>query len=259
MRKVFRILIFLILILNSSTTFVHGEILNLMEEKLEGIGIEEKYSNNIISHINNLNLSKEEVEKISEDINNMILSVQHKENYNEFTFTELINIYGEVLNIMDCLNINVELDLDKEEIVLKSKNYKLTLLKCNIDEVKIYYENYKKSPFTTKEYEYLKSLIEDNSMSNKKLEGGNNYNYKFQNENYNYLQDKEVNENNKIESNTDNINKDNTEFFNTVSAIKKRNINRVLGIIFLVLFACVSISILVNYVFFNKENEKEYY
>ena len=50
-----------------------------------------------------------------------------------------------------------------------------------------------------------------------------------------------------------------TTLIYTVSAIKKRNMNRVLGIIFLVLFACVSISVLINYVFFNKEDEKKYY
>lgn len=258
MKKVFRILIFSLLILNLSTKFVHGEILSLIGERLESIGIQEKYSDNIISHINNLNLSKEELQKISEDIDNMILSIQNKESYNDFSFKEMINIYGEVLNIMDCLNINVDLDLDKKEVVLKSKDSKLTLIKCDINEAKKYYENYKQSPFTIQDYEELKSFIEDNSRTNKELENENIYNNKFENNDNTYLNDKELIEDSKEEINTDDSIKNNKNF-NTVSAIKRRNINRVLGIIFLVLFACVSISILINYVFFNKEDEKKYY
>lgn len=259
MKKVFRILIFSLLILNLSTKFVHGEILSLIGERLESIGIQEKYSDNIISHINNLNLSKEELQKISEDIDNMILSIQNKESYNDFSFKEMINIYGEVLNIMDCLNINVDLDLDKKEVILKSKDSKLTLIKCDINEAKKYYENYKQSPFTIQDYEELKSFIEDNSKTNKELENENIYNNKFENNDNTYLNDKELIEDSKEEINTDDSIKNNNKTYNTVSAIKRRNINRVLGIIFLVLFACVSISILINYVFFNKEDEKKYY
>ena len=65
------------MILNLSPQLVHCEILSLIGERLESIGIQEKYSDNIISHINNLNLSKEELQKISEDIDNMIVSIQN--------------------------------------------------------------------------------------------------------------------------------------------------------------------------------------
>ena len=142
MKKVFRILIFLILILSLSPQLIHAEILSLIGERLESIGIEENYSDNIISHINNLNLRKEEVQKISEDIDNMIVSIQNKESYTDFSFKEMINIYGKTLNIMDSLNIIVDLDLDKKEVVLKGKDSKLTLINCDINEEKKYYENY---------------------------------------------------------------------------------------------------------------------
>ena len=44
MKKVFRILIFLILILSLSPQLIHAEILSLIGERLESIGIEENYS-----------------------------------------------------------------------------------------------------------------------------------------------------------------------------------------------------------------------
>ncbi|WP_195964724.1 hypothetical protein [Clostridium cuniculi] len=46
----------------------------------------------------------------------------------------------------------------------------------------------------------------------------------------------------------------NNENLNTVSAIKSKNMNRVLSIIFLVLFACVLISLLIDSIFFNRRN-----
>lgn len=259
-KKVFKILIITFLALNIPIIYVHSETLNLIEEKLDSVGVPDEYSDNIINYITNLKLSTEETKNLLEDINNIFLRVKEKDDYSDFTLTELLNIYGEALNIADELNINLDLDLSSKEVVLKDKDSKLTLIKCDIDDVKRYYENYKVSPLTSQDYEELKSYIVENTIINDKntndSEGSNNSNDMIKSDDYGNsdLSDDEVSKESK-KSNSSDSNESNNETLNTVSAIKSKNVNRVLSIVFLVLFACVILSILFGVLFDKEEVE----
>ena len=258
MKKIFRILIIAFLVLNISIIYVHSETLNLIEEKLDSVGIPEEYSDNIINYITNLKLSDEEGKNLLDEANNILSRIKEKEDYSDFTFTELLNIYGEALNIADELNINLDLDLSSKEVVLKDKNSKLTLIKCDIDDVKRYYENYKESPLTSQDYEELKSYIIENTIindENTNSSDSNNSSRVTESDDYNKsdLNDEEVAKNSNSSDNS-NSTVNNNENLNTVSAIKSKNMNRVLSIIFLVLFACVLISLLIDSIFFNIRN-----
>ena len=256
-KKVFKIFIVAFLFLNIPIIYVHSETLNLIEEKLESIGVPEEYGDNIINYITNLKLSTEETKNLLEDINNIFLRVKEKDDYSDFTLTELLNIYGEALNIADELNINLDLDLSSKEVVLKDKDSKLTLIKCDIDDVKRYYENYKVSPLTSQDYEELKSYIVENTITNdEKINSSESSNDIAKSDDYGNsdLSDDEVSKESK-KSNSSDSNESNNETLNTVSAIKNKNVNRVLSIVFLVLFACVVVSLLIESIFFNKEEE----
>ena len=258
MKKIFRILIIAFLVLNISIIYVHSETLNLIEEKLDSVGIPEEYSDNIINYITNLKLSDEEGKNLLDEANNILSRIKEKEDYSDFTFTELLNIYGEALNIADELNINLDLDLSSKEVVLKDKNSKLTLIKCDIDDVKRYYENYKESPLTSQDYEELKSYIIENTIindENTNSSDSNNSSRVTESDDYNKsdLNDEEVAKNSNSSDNS-NSTVNNNENLNTVSAIKSKNMNRVLSIIFLVLFACVLVSLLIDSIFFNRKN-----
>lgn len=260
MKKIFKIFIVAFLFLNIPIIYVHSETLNLIEEKLESIGVPEEYSDNIINYIINLKLTDEETKELLEEANNIFLRVKEKDDYSDFTLTELLNIYGEALNIADELNINLDLDLSSKEVVLKDKDSKLTLIKCDIDDVKRYYENYKVSPLTSQDYEELKSYIVENTIINDKntndSEGSNNSNDMIKSDDYGNsdLSDDEVSKESK-KSNSSDSNESNNETLNTVSAIKSKNVNRVLSIVFLVLFACVILSILFGVLFDKEEVE----
>lgn len=259
MKKIFRIFIVAFLFLNIPIIYVHSETLNLIEEKLESIGVPAEYSDNIINYIINLKLTDEETKELLEEANNIFLRVKEKDDYNDFTLTELLNIYGEALNIADELNINLDLDLSSKEVVLKDKDSKLTLIKCDIDDVKRYYENYKVSPLTSQDYEELKSYIVENTIINDKntnsIESNNSNKIT---ESYDYdksdLKDEEIAKNSKTSDNS-NSTENKNETLNTVSAIKSKNVNRVLSIVFLVLFACVILSILFGVLFDKEEVE----
>lgn len=258
MKKIFRIFIVAFLFLNIPIIYVHSETLNLIEKKLETIGVPEEYGDNIINYITNLKLTDEETKELLEEANNIFLRVKEKDDYSDFTLTELLNIYGEALNIADQLNINLDLDLSSKEVVLKDKDSKLTLIKCDIDDVKRYYENYKVSPLTSQDYEELKSYIVENTIINDKntnsIESNNSNKIT---ESYDYdksdLKDEEIAKNSKTSDNS-NSTENKNETLNTVSSIKSKNMNRVLSIVFLVLFACVVVSLLIDSIFFYRKN-----
>ena len=258
MKKIFNILIITFLVLNMPIICVHSETVNLIEEKLESMGVSDEYSDNIINYITNLKLSTEETKKLLEDSNNIISRIKEKEDYSDFTLTELLNLYGEALNIADKLNINLDLNFSTKEVVLKDKNSKLTLIKCNMGDVKRYYENYKKSPFTSKDYENLKGYIVENTITNdEKINSSESNNSNKITESYDYdksdLKDEEIAKNSKTSDNS-NSTENKNENLNTVSAIKRKNMNRVLSIVFLVLFACVIVSLLIDSIFFYRKN-----
>ena len=253
MKNIFRILITVFLLINMQVIYVHSETLNLIEEKLDSVGVPEEYIDNIIRYITNLKLSDEEIKNVLEKANNIVSRVKEKEDYKDFTFTELLNIYDEALNIADELNIN--LDLSTKKVVLKDKDSKLTLIKCDIDDIKRYYKNYKESPITSKDYEELRNYILENTITNdeniKSSEVNNNSNRMSESDNYdkNDLKDEEIAKNRNLSDNS-NSTSNNNENLNKADAIKRENINRVFSIIFLVIFACVVISLLIDSIFF---------
>ena len=258
MKKIFNVLIITFLVLNLQIIYVNSETVNLIEEKLESIGVSDEYSDNIINYITNLKLSTEETKKLLENSNNIISRIKEKEDYSDFTLTELLNLYGEALNIADKLNINLDLNFSTKEVILKDKNSKLTLIKCNMGDVKRYYENYKKSPFTSKDYEDLKGYIVENTITNdEKINSSESNNSNKITESYDYdksdLKDEEIAKNSKTSDNS-NSTENKNENLNTVSAIKSKNMNRVLSIVFLVLFACVIVSLLIDSIFFYRKN-----
>ena len=257
MKNIFRILITVFLLLNMQVIYVHSETLNLIEEKLDSVGVPEEYIENIIRYITNLKLSDEEIKNVLEKANNIVSRIKEKEDYKDFTLTELLNIYDEALNIADELNIN--LDLSTKKVVLKDKDSKLTLIKCDIDDIKRYYENYKESPITSKDYEELRNYILENTITNdeniKSSEVNNNSNRMSESDNYdkNDLKDEEIAKNRNLSDNST-YTSNNNENLNKADAIKRENINRVFSIIFLVIFTCVVISLLIESIVFIKEN-----
>ena len=281
MKKIFKIFIVAFLFLNIPIIYVHSETLNLIEEKLESIGVPEEYGDNIINYITNLKLTDEETKELLEEANNIFLRVKEKDDYSDFTLTELLNIYGEALNIADELNINLDLDLSSEEVVLKDKDSKLTLIKCDVADFKRYYENYTKSSLTSQDYEELKSYIAENTIindenknSSESTSDSNNiaksddYSNSDLNDNEvaedskrsnsSDLNDEEIDKNGNV-SNNSNSAENNNESLNTVSSIKSKNMNRVLSIVFLVLFACVVASFLIEKINNNIKMRCQYY
>lgn len=257
MKKFFRIFILTFSILNMSVIYAHCETLSLIEEKLHQVGIPSEYSDNIINYIYNLKLSDKDAEDIVNEANDIMSNIKEKGGDSDLSFTELLNIYGEALNLADGLKINIDLDLSNKEVVLKDKESKAILIKCDMSDVKKYYENYKESPLTSKDYEELKSYISENTITNSndlKSNYDDNSSTKLNESDENNSIKNQQDKSNELAESSYNNKENNSEVLNSASAIKSKNANRVMSIVFLILFACVIISLLVDSLFFNKDN-----
>lgn len=256
MKKFFRTVLVTFLVLNMQMINTYCETLTLIEEKLQDVGVSEEYSNNIINYINNLKISDEEASNILNKASDIISSIKERKNYSDFTFSELISIYGEVLNLAEGLNINVDLDLSTKKVVLKDKNSKEILIKCNISDVKKYYDNYKESPLTAKDYDEVKNYISENAITNNEdIKSSNNSNKLDENNILNDSISDLSDENSKLADNSYNNKESSNKALSNVGTVKEKNVNRVLSIIFLILFSCVALSFLVDLLFFKKDAE----
>ena len=89
----------------------------------------------------------------------------------------------------------------------------------------------------------------DNSNNSTKLYESDNYNDSIKNQEVENLD-----ENNELADSSYNNKESSSESLNSASAIKNKNMNRVMSIVFLILFACVVVSLLIDSLFFNKDN-----
>lgn len=256
MKKLFRIFIISILFLNMQMISAHSETFKLIEEKLGDLGISEEYTDNIINYINDLDLSDEEVKGILEDSKSVFSNIKDTKGYEDFTFSELVNIYGKALNIANDLNISINVDFSNKEIELIDKKSNLTLFKCDVNDAKKYYESYKEKPITSEEYNqlisYISESVDRDSNESNSYDSYLNDEIRIDEKANSNESDSEISEN----TNVKNTSNDSDNILNKTSTTRSKNINRTLSIIYIILFFCVIFSILLGVMFKDKEKNR---
>ena len=156
------------LLINTFILPVNSENVDLFKVKLEEIGIPEEYSKNISDHMENLDISAEEFQAIMNNSSEVFSRIEEGQEISDFSLSDLVGIYSEALRVANDLDIEVKIDSNNKEVEIKDKENDEILLKCHIEDVKKYYENYKKSPLTDEEYDDLLKYIDssDDSISN---------------------------------------------------------------------------------------------
>lgn len=243
------------LLINTFILPVHSENIDFFKEKLEEVGIPEEYSKNISEHIENLDISTEEIQAIVNNSSEVFSRIKEGQKISDFSLSELVGIYSEALRVANDLDIEVRIDSDNKELEIKDKEDDDVLLKCNIEDAKKYYDNYKKSPFTDEEYDNLLNYL-DNSITN------NNEDLSASEENdtnKNSINNESNKEDSNIEkaeasdtSNTTESNSGSDILSNKADTISKKNRHRVLSIIYLVLLLCVLLSVVSSKLFKEK-------
>lgn len=178
---------------------------------------------NLIEYINNLDLSEEEIENISEKSKTISQDIKEKASFKDYKITEVIKIYKNFTSISNTLKLNIEFSIKNGDFILKDKTNGNSIFKGNVSEIENYFNVIKNNTdllitevLANVDNESLKEKIEDviyeNSNSDKNLRS---------NDNLSNNEETGIAENNtnlKIENNEDIYSNENSLYSNKLSS-----------------------------------------
>lgn len=178
---------------------------------------------NLIEYINNLDLSEEEIENISEKSKTISQDIKEKASFKDYKITEVIKIYKNFTSISNTLKLNIEFSIKNGDFILKDKANGNSIFKGNVSEIENYFNVIKNNTdllitevLANVDNESLKEKIEDviyeNSNSDKNLRS---------NDNLSNNEETGIAENNtnlKIENNEDIYSNENSLYSNKLSS-----------------------------------------
>ena len=178
---------------------------------------------NLIEYINNLDLSEEEIENISEKSKTISQDIKEKASFKDYKITEVIKRYKNFTSISNTLKLNIEFSIKNGDFILKDKANGNSIFKGNVSEIENYFNVIKNNTdllitevLANVDNESLKEKIEDviyeNSNSDKNLRS---------NDNLSNNEETGIAENNtnlKIENNEDIYSNENSLYSNKLSS-----------------------------------------
>lgn len=137
-----RIILLCILFMCYISINSYASELEYVQEYLNGIGDYQEYSMNIAEYIDNLKISDDDIRSIIDDSVAVFSNIQNKMNYNEMTIIEILNIYNNFVNVSDKLNIDFNIDFNRNTVEFRDRNNGNTLLNCDIKDLQEYVDKY---------------------------------------------------------------------------------------------------------------------
>ena len=113
-----------------------------VKEDLEKIGVEEEYRENIETYLENLNISKEDINNIMEEAKEVIGSIQDKNSISDFSFSEIFGLYKKTKGVAKDLNLDFGFSIANKSFTLKDKKNNNVLIEGNISDLENYYDKY---------------------------------------------------------------------------------------------------------------------
>lgn len=113
-----------------------------VKEDLEKIGVEEEYRENIETYLENLNISKEDINNIMEEAKEIIGSIQDKNSISDFRFSEIFGLYKKTKGVAKDLNLDFGFSIANKSFTLKDKKNNNVLIEGNISDLENYYDKY---------------------------------------------------------------------------------------------------------------------
>ena len=183
-----------------------------VKEDLKEIGVEEEYRENIEKYLENLNISEEDINTLSEEAKEVIGTVQDKNSISDFSFSEILNLYKKTKNVAKDLNIDFDFSIANKSFTLKDKKNNKVLIEGSISDLENYYDKYV-------------AILKDEALENNKSKKSNlqtNIPKQDNNEKEIITKIEEVNEENKI---IPKASEENKNSYNNVTE-KKVDINK---------------------------------
>ena len=204
-----------------------------ISSKIENINtnIDIKY---LIDYINNLDLTEEDIEEISEKSKSISEDIKGKTSFKEYKLKEILKIYKNYSVIANSLNLKIDFSIKNGDFTLKEKANGTNIFSGNVSDIKKYFQAIKDNT-NISTLEVLASIDSEEILDNIDSNINNTDKEKLNNEDLNNNKN-DIVEN---ETNSENINKD--------LLSSKNSINMVIPISILVIAFCV---IVISYIKF---------
>ncbi|WP_288221260.1 hypothetical protein [uncultured Clostridium sp.] len=189
---------------------------------------------NLIDYINNLDLTEEDIEEISEKSKSISEDIKGKTSFKEYKLKEILKIYKNFSVIANSLNLKIDFSIKNGDFTLKEKANGTNIFSGNVSDIKKYFQAIKDNT-NISTLEVLASIDSEEILDNIDSNINNTDKEKLNNEDLNNNKN-DIVEN---ETNSENINKD--------LLSSKNSINMVIPISILVIAFCV---IVISYIKF---------
>lgn len=113
-----------------------------IKEDLKEIGLEEEYRENIETYLENLNISKEDINNITEEAKEVMGSIQDKNSISDFSFSEIWELYKKTKGVAKDLNLDFGFSIANKSFTLKDKKNNNVLIEGSIGDLENYYDKY---------------------------------------------------------------------------------------------------------------------
>lgn len=131
----------------------------------------------LINYINNLELTKDDVDEISEKGKNITEAIKGKTSFKEYNLKEILSIYKNFNSIANKLNLKIDFSMKSGDFSLKDKTNREDVFSGNIGDIKNYFKAIKEntnittlevysSIFNTELLENLNEIINNNNELN---------------------------------------------------------------------------------------------
>lgn len=187
------------------------EITNIKED-LEKIGLEEEYRENIENYLENLNISKQDINNITEEAKEVMGSIQDKNSISDFSFSEIWRLYKKTKGVAKDLNLDFGFSIANKSFTLKDKKNNNVLIEGSIHDLENYYDKYV-------------AILKDKALENNKYKESNletNISKQDNNEEEISTKIEDINEENKI---TPKASEENKNSYNNIFE-KKVDVNK---------------------------------
>ena len=94
---------------------------------------------NLIEYINNLDLTEEEIQNISEKSKTISEDIKEKASFKDYKLKEIIKIYKSFTSISNTLKLNIEFSIKNGDFILKDKANGNSIFKGNVSEIENYF------------------------------------------------------------------------------------------------------------------------
>ncbi len=158
---------------------INAEEIVITEEQIIELGIPEEYSENIVTYIDDMDLSNEEIISLINDNMQIVDYLQEENTMSNIELRDILALHNYLDETLEELNLELDIDIFDRNIKIVDSLKKNILFQCGVEEIKTYYEDFIKAGGT----EHIKSVFLEMD-SEREIEDNNIDNYEDQIEEY---------------------------------------------------------------------------